>query len=89
MRKIDVDSSSSKKCVVCNRKTPHSLSFEYVDGISINVPVCRECTNKTGILLNEAMGMHLKAIAQSIRMSTVITYDENYIENLKEREKHE
>lgn len=81
---VNVSSSQNRKCVVCNHKTGLSREYGYADGICITVPVCHKCEDKIGMFLGPAMEVHLKSIAQSVRMSRVITYDEKYVKKLKE-----
>lgn len=85
MIKTSVSSSASKRCAVCGRKTPNSTEYGYVDGISISIPVCRNCEDETGDCMNGAMDAQLKSIAQFVRMSTVITADEKRLSELTGR----
>lgn len=89
MFKTSVSSSMSKKCAVCGKKTPNSTEYSYVDGISINIPVCRNCEDKTGYCMHLAMDSQLKSIAQFVRMSTLITVDEKKISELRMEGGHE
>lgn len=52
--------------------------------ISISIPVCRNCEDKTGDCMHGAMDAQLKGIAQFVQMSTIITSDEKKISELKE-----
>lgn len=82
MVQIDVASSQKKKCSVCGHKTQSSAEYGYVDGISVNIPVCDKCKEKTGCFMNGAMDAQLKSISSIVRMSTIITYDENRLREL-------
>lgn len=85
MRISTIHSTGSRKCVVCNKKTGIYREYGYADGISITIPVCHNCENEVGMYLQPAMDAHLKGIAQSVRMSRLITYDENYIKELQQK----
>lgn len=80
-------SSEKRKCVVCEHKTQRYKSWSYVDGIEIVVPVCDDCIESVGMYLNSAMDAHLKAVAQSVRMSHIITTDENLIIKIRKEAK--
>lgn len=78
-----------KQCVVCHKRTESAYEYSYANGISIRVPACKACVDKVGCCLASAMDAHLKSIASSVRMSIVITHDENYINNGRKRENAE
>lgn len=85
MKKMDGQSSERRNCVVCNRKTGRYKSWGYAGGIEITVPVCQDCRNKVGYCLDLAMDAHLKGISNSVRMSRIITVDEQRIKGLGEK----
>lgn len=82
MIKIDVTGTEKRKCIVCGHKTGHRAVWSYIDGIRIEVPVCEECQGEIGYCLNTAMSIHLKAIAQSVVMSKIITSDEKKLQEI-------
>lgn len=73
MIKIRGESTENRKCVVCNKKTEKYREYMYVDGTSIMVPVCHRCTDRVGMYLDDALEIHLNGIANSIKMSQIIT----------------
>ena len=83
MEKIDGYSSNRKKCVCCGKKTGRYKGFAYSDGIEIDVPVCDKCWEKVKWCLDVSMEIHLKGIAQSVRQSIIITYNENRLRELE------
>lgn len=82
MKKIDGCSSDRKNCVSCGKKTGRYKGYAYKDGIEIDIPVCDKCQNRLTWGLDISMDIHLKGIAQSVRQSIVITYDENRLREL-------
>lgn len=85
--KTDGASTEKRKCSICNRMTGRYKSWSYVKGIEIVVPICDKCVNEFGYCIDLAMDAHLKGIAQSVRMSHIITADENLITEMREGEK--
>lgn len=82
--KTDGTNSERRKCSICSRMTGRFKSWSYVKGIEIVVPICDKCVNEFGYCIDLAMDAHLKGIAQSVRMSHIITTDENLITEMRE-----
>ena len=83
--RTDGTSSLRRKCSICSRRTGRFKSWSYVDGIEIVIPVCDKCADDFGYCIDLSMDAHLKGIAQSVRMSHIITTDEKKISEMRER----
>ena len=68
-----VDSSASRNCTVCHRRTGHRVEYGYKDGLYIAVPVCVECQDKIQFGVNQHMDANLKQIAATVSTAQTIT----------------
>lgn len=76
----------TKNCVLCGRRTRLAKEYGYKDGISILIPLCGDCEKHIGLCLSSSMDICLKGIAQSVRMSHIITDDEKLLQELLRKE---
>ena len=75
----------TKNCVLCGKRTRLAKEYGYKDGISILIPLCGDCEKHIGLCLSSSMDICLKGIAQSVRMSHIITDDEKLLQELQKK----
>ncbi len=75
----------TKNCVLCGKRTRLAKEYSYKDGISILIPLCGDCEKHIGLCLSSSMDICLKGIAQSVRLSHIITDDERKLQELQKK----
>ena len=75
----------TRNCVLCGRRTRLAKEYGYKNGISIVIPLCGSCEKHIGLCLPGSMDICLKGIAQSVRLSHIVTDDERRLQELQKK----